>query len=311
MKAKIILNEIKQDIKGSGLSAIKVGHSAMTGAFDGLSKIVNNVHSFADLTKKIGTHLRNLDSFIPDLLNESPENIIQLPEYSIRRTKVDEYLKHEVFKSSPDIEYLGRRISYFDSKIKHFSEIPCKIAVNRKMGAVWLKYQDQGEETYVFFVRKPRYINEIKQETNKSALGSIGVGKARLTRFYDKIVERWPETLFSLFNITHNTSYYMVSMAEKVANILNCDANDICYKSKTGFGQDDELDIYAEHLAKISNEEPIVINDTDYVSYSDEPVKVRITITPVTEWDFAIVMKQTYYKDNTIKTINYLIKKPK
>ena len=154
---------------------------------------------------------------------------------------------------------------------------------------------------------RARFINEIKK--GGSGWESIGVGSAALTRFYDKLVEFYPDTAESLFSLTHNSSDYITSMVDKAAKILNCDPNKIKYLQKLGFGSNSLLDRWVETLIELSHIEPIILNDEEYNEYDGSVVKYSVTITPLIDWDMVVVTKTNFYSEKTSQT-NYLIKTP-
>lgn len=156
---------------------------------------------------------------------------------------------------------------------------------------------------------RAKFVNEIKREVEGSGLGPINVGSVRITRFYDKMKQNWPDAINSMFSATHNTSDYMISMIYKAAEMLGCDVRQIKYIQKSGFGTDKLLDRWVEILVELSHEEPIILNGEQYNDYDDSKVKYGIVINPIPEWDLVVVTKNTLYPENTSQT-NYLIKTP-
>ena len=157
---------------------------------------------------------------------------------------------------------------------------------------------------------RAKFINEIRQDMSGTGLGSLGVGGAKVTRFYDKLGQNWPDAKDGLFMPNQNTSDYMWGMIETVSTILRCDEKQIAYMGKPGFGSDKLLDRWVEVLVELSHVEPIVITGILNTEYSNSSVKTITTINPVPEWNFAVVRTEKLYKEKEIQT-HYLIKVPR
>jgi hypothetical protein len=131
MKAKLILNEIKQN-KDTALGAIGIGRTSLTYTYDYLQRYIQSLLNYADELDDIDGLPNIIKDDICEFLHATPENVMGLSDLSL----------------------LGERISGISSDFINFLEKHSKNLPNFNIA-------EYGIDSKRYFLKDP-YVSKIK-----------------------------------------------------------------------------------------------------------------------------------------------------
>ena len=152
MRAKTI-NEIRQNVEGSGLAPIGIGKSGMNAAYKNASILSPNIKSIEskNYTKSGWASLLPLKDLMPKLLDTVPENVIMVGSNGIS-DEAENYLHTQVFN---DGKYLTKTTTMLEWKdTENFVE--AIIHTNNIKGASIVEYTTPEDRFVVYFFFRTR-----------------------------------------------------------------------------------------------------------------------------------------------------------